>query len=250
MILSVKGLTFKYPSRSVLKDINFSVKKGECVAILGTNGAGKSTLLKCINHILKAQSGTVLIEGDEIFKLSPMKLAQRIGYVSQQQASVRTTVFDSVLLGRKPYIKWNISKEDIEIVNKAVKTLGLEDYSLRYLDELSGGELQKVVIARALAQKPEVLLLDEPTSNLDLKNQLEVIRIIREIVNTQQIAAIMIVHDLNLAIRFADKFVLLKDGSIFAAGGREVMTPKNIESVYSVSVAIEKYRNTPVVVPL
>lgn len=250
MILSVKGLTFKYPSRSVLEDINFSVKKGECLAILGTNGAGKSTLLKCINHILKAQSGTVLIEGDEIFKLSPMKLAQRIGYVSQQQASVRTTVFDSVLLGRKPYIKWNISKEDIEIVNKAVKTLGLEDYSLRYLDELSGGELQKVVIARALAQKPEVLLLDEPTSNLDLKNQLEVIRIIKEIVKTQQIAAIMIVHDLNLAIRFANKFVLLKDGSIFAAGGREVMTPENIESVYSVSVAIEKYRNTPVVVPL
>ncbi|WP_406541804.1 ABC transporter ATP-binding protein [Clostridium ljungdahlii] len=179
-----------------------------------------------------------------------MKLAQRIGYVSQQQISVRTTVFDSVLLGRKPYIKWNISKEDIEIVNKAVKALGLEDYSLRYLDELSGGELQKVVIARALAQKPEVLLLDEPTSNLDLKNQLEVIRIIREIVKTQQIAAVMIVHDLNLAIRFADKFVLLKDGSIFAAGGREVMTPENIESVYSVSVAIEKYRNTPVVVPL
>ncbi|ADK16829.1 ABC transporter ATP-binding protein [Clostridium ljungdahlii] len=250
MILSVKGLTFKYPSRSVLKDINFSVKKGECLVILGTNGAGKSTLLKCINHILKAQSGTVLIEGDEIFKLSPMKLAQRIGYVSQQQISVRTTVFDSVLLGRKPYIKWNISKEDIEIVNKAVKALGLEDYSLRYLDELSGGELQKVVIARALAQKPEVLLLDEPTSNLDLKNQLEVIRIIREIVKTQQIAAVMIVHDLNLAIRFADKFVLLKDGSIFAAGGREVMTPENIESVYSVSVAIEKYRNTPVVVPL
>ncbi|OBR90133.1 MULTISPECIES: ABC transporter ATP-binding protein [Clostridium] len=250
MILSVKGLTFKYPSRSVLKDINFSVKKGECLAILGTNGAGKSTLLKCINHILKAQSGTVLIEGNEIFKLSPIKLAQRIGYVSQQQVSVRTTVFDSVLLGRKPYIKWNISKEDIEIVNKAVKALGLEDYSLRYLDELSGGELQKVVIARALAQKPEVLLLDEPTSNLDLKNQLEVIRIIREIVKTQQIAAVMIVHDLNLAIRFADKFVLLKDGSIFAAGGREVMTPENIESVYSVSVAIEKYRNTPVVVPL
>jgi len=250
MILSVQGLTFKYPSRSILRDINFSVEKGECLAILGTNGAGKSTLLKCINNILKAQSGTVLIESDEVFKLTPIKLAQKIGYVSQQQVSMRTTVFDSVLLGRKPYIKWNISKEDIEIANKAIKMLNLEDYSLRYLDELSGGELQKVVIARALAQEPEVLLLDEPTSNLDLKNQLEVIRNIREIVKTQQIAAIMIVHDLNLAIRFADKFVLLKDENIFAIGGPEVMTSENIESVYAVPVAIEKCRDTLVVVPL
>lgn len=250
MILSVQGLTFKYPSRSVLRDINFSVEKGECLAILGTNGAGKSTLLKCINNILKVQSGTVLIENNEVFKLSPMKLAQKIGYVAQQQMSTRATVFDSVLLGRRPYIKWNISQEDIEIVNNAIEMLGLEDYSLRYLDELSGGELQKVVIARALAQEPEVLLLDEPTSNLDLKNQLEVIKTIRKIVKTQQIAAVMIVHDLNLAIRFADKFVLLKDENIFAVGGSEIMTCENIESVYSVPVVIEKCRDTLVVVPL
>lgn len=221
MILSVRGLAFKYTSRSVLKDINFSVEKGECAALLGTNGAGKSTLLKCIDRILKAQYGTALIEKNEIFKLSPIKLAQRVGYVSQQQTSVRTTVFDSVLLGRKPYIKWNASKEDISIANMAIEALELEDYSLRFLDELSGGELQKVVIARAIAQKPEILLLDEPTSNLDLKNQLEVIRIINRIVKTQGIAAVMIVHDLNLAIRFADKFIMLKDGTIFAAGGRK-----------------------------
>lgn len=250
MILSVKGLSFKYPSRSILRNINFSVEKGECLAILGTNGAGKSTLLKCINKILKVQAGTVVVEKDEVFKLSPVKLAQRIGYVAQQQVSMRTTVFDSVLLGRKPYIKWNISENDIEIANNAIKMLGLEKYALRYLDELSGGELQKVVIARALAQEPNVLLLDEPTSNLDLKNQLEVIRIIREIVKTQQIAAVMIVHDLNLAIRFADKFVLLKDENIFAVGGPEVMTSENIESVYSVPVAIERCRDNLVVVPL
>ncbi|AWI05907.1 ABC transporter ATP-binding protein [Clostridium drakei] len=250
MILSVQGLSFKYPSRSVLKNINFSVEKGECLAILGTNGAGKSTLLKCMDHILKPQFGAVLVEEDEIFKLSPMKLAQKIGYVSQQQVSIKTTVFDSVLLGRKPYIKWNASKEDLKIVSNVINMLGLKDYSLRYLDELSGGELQKVIIARALAQEPKVLLLDEPTSNLDLKNQLEVIKIIKEIVKTQQIAAIMIVHDLNLAMRFADKFVLLKDENIFAVGGTEVMTSENIESVYSVPVVIEKCRDNLVVVPL
>lgn len=250
MILSVKGLSFKYPSRSILRDINFSVEKGECLAILGTNGAGKSTLLKCINKILKVQAGTVVVGKDEVFNLSPVKLAQKIGYVSQQQVSIRTTVFDSVLLGRKPYIKWNITEKDIEIANNAIKMLELEKYSLRYLDELSGGELQKVVIARAIAQEPQVLLLDEPTSNLDLKNQLEVIRIIREIVKKQQIAAVMIVHDLNLAIRFADKFVLLKDEKIFAVGGPEIMTSENIESVYSVPVTIEKCRNNLVVVPI
>ncbi|MEY8763605.1 MULTISPECIES: ABC transporter ATP-binding protein [Clostridium] len=250
MILSVRGLAFKYTSRSVLKDINFSVEKGECAALLGTNGAGKSTLLKCIDRILKAQYGTALIEKNEIFKLSPIKLAQRVGYVSQQQTSVRTTVFDSVLLGRKPYIKWNASKEDISIANMAIEALELEDYSLRFLDELSGGELQKVVIARAIAQKPEILLLDEPTSNLDLKNQLEVIRIINRIVKTQGIAAVMIVHDLNLAIRFADKFIMLKDGTIFAAGGRKIMTPENIERVYSVPVAVKNYKNIPVIIPL
>ncbi len=250
MILSVRGLAFKYTSRSVLKDINFSVEKGECAALLGTNGAGKSTLLKCIDRILKAQYGTALIEKNEIFKLSPIKLAQRVGYVSQQQTSVRTTVFDSVLLGRKPYIKWNASKEDISIANMAIEALELEDYSLRFLDELSGGELQKVVIARAIAQKPEILLLDEPTSNLDLKNQLEVIRIINRIVKTQGIAAVMIVHDLNLAIRFADKFIMLKDGTIFAAGGRKIMTSENIERVYSVPVAVKNYKNIPVIIPL
>lgn len=250
MILSIKGLSFKYPSRHILKNIGFSVNKGECVAILGTNGAGKSTLLKCINHILKPQTGTILIENDEISELSRIKLAQKIGYVAQQQRSIRTTVFDSVLLGRKPYIKWDISKEDIEIAKKAIKMLELEEYSLRYIDELSGGELQKVVIARAIAQEPDVLLLDEPTSNLDLKNQLEVIKIIKKIVQTQQISALMIVHDLNLAIRFADKFILLKDGNIFAAGGIEVMTSENIENVYSVPVAVEKYKTTSVVIPL
>ncbi|MDT3700788.1 MAG: ABC transporter ATP-binding protein [Thermincola sp.] len=250
MILSVQGLKFRYPSRSVFQDIDFAVVKGECLAVLGTNGVGKSTLLKCLNRILKPKSGVVYIQGDEVFKLSRIELAQRVGYVAQKYESARSTVFDAVLLGRKPYIKWNVSQQDLEITNRVLKLLEVEDYSLRYLDELSGGELQKVVIARALAQEPDLLLLDEPTSNLDLKNQLEVISIIKKVVNSQQIAAIVTMHDLNLALRFADKFLLLKSGIIFAAGGIEVMTPENIESVYSVPVTIEKCRNVPVVVPL
>jgi ABC transporter. len=234
----------------VLQDIDFSVEKGDCLAILGTNGVGKSTLLKCINRILKPQSGAVYIQEDEIFKLSRNELAQKVGYVAQKHEGARLTVFDAVLLGRKPYIKWDASPKDMEVTHRVLKLMELEDYSLRYLDELSGGELQKVVIARALAQEPNILLLDEPTSNLDLKNQVEVIAIIKKVVKEQQIAAIVTMHDINLAIRFADKFIFLKNGTIFAAGGVEIITPKNIESVYSVSVAVEKFNNIPVVLPL
>jgi iron complex transport system ATP-binding protein len=250
MILSVQGLRFTYPSRQVLDEISFSVDKGDCLAVLGTNGVGKSTLLKCLNRILKPQSGTVFIKKDELSSLGRTELARKLGYVSQKQEIVRCTVFDAVLLGRTPYIKWDVSRKDLEVTENVLRMLDLEGFSMRYLDELSGGELQKVVIARALAQEPEVLLLDEPTSNLDLKNQLEVVGIIKKVVRTQKIAAVVTMHDLNLALRFANKFLMLKNGTIFAAGGMDIMTPENVESVYSVPVTIERCREVPVVVPL
>lgn len=250
MILSVKDLAFDYPSRSVIKNIDFSIEKGDFLAVLGINGAGKSTLLKCINRVLKPHKGAVYIENDEAFKLSRRELAKRIGYVAQRNENIRTTVFDAVLLGRKPYIQWEASKNDLEIVHDALEALELTEYALRYLNELSGGEQQKVVIARALAQKPELLLLDEPTSSLDLKNQLEVAKIIKKVVKEHQMAAVVTMHDLNLAIRFADKFLLIKNGKIYAAGGIEVMTPENIENVYSVPVTINKIGEIPVVIPV
>ncbi len=249
MILSVEGLDFKYPSHKVLQNVSFSIKKGECVSVLGTNGTGKSTLLKCINRILKPQNGTVFIDKSEVQQLNKSKLAQKIGYVSQSNKAFRTTVFDSILIGRKPYIKWDVTKKDLNIVNKVIKMLELEEYSLRYIDELSGGEFQKVLIARALAQEPSILLFDEPTSSLDLKNQLEVVDIIKNVVKKNSISAVVTIHDLNLALRFADKFILLKEGKVFAAGGKEIMTSKNIEYVYSVPVRIEQLKDTTIVVP-
>ena len=250
MILSVEGLEFSYPRHKVLKDVSCSLEKGECLAILGTNGTGKSTLLKSINRILKPEKGTVTIDGDVVQTMKRTKLAQKIGYVSQSNQSFRTTVFDTVLIGRKPYIKLDVTKKDLDIVNKAIEMMELEEYSLRYIDELSGGEFQKVIIARALAQEPDILMFDEPTSSLDLKNQLEVINIIKKVVEEKGISAIVTIHDLNLALRFADKFILLKDGKIYAAGGMEIITPKNIEKVYSVPVIITKVENKSVIVPL
>lgn len=250
MILEVDGMEFSYSSRPVLNGIKFEVQRGEFLSILGNNGAGKSTLLKCINRIFQPQRGAIFLEKKDILRLSRLDVAQKVGYVAQRYENSRLTVFDAVLLGRKPYIKWDVSTRDLEIVHRVLEMLGLEDFALRYLDELSGGELQKAVIARALTQEPRVLLLDEPTSNLDLKNQLEVLHIVRRSVREQDIAAVVVMHDLNLALRFSDKFLLLKERTIFACGGMEIMTPENITSVYGVPVTMERLSNVPVVVPL
>ncbi len=250
MILSVNGLSFKYPSHQVLKDIDFNIAKGECLAILGTNGAGKSTLLKCLNRIIRHQSGDVIIDGKQLTSYGRTELAKKIGYVSQSVRFAHSTVFDAVLLGRKPYIQWDVTDKDLQIVQSVMQSLGLEEYAMRYVDELSGGEVQKVSIARALAQQPDILMFDEPTSNLDLKNQLEVIHIIKKIVGEQQLSAIVTMHDLNLALRFADKYMMIKNGQVFAAGGSEVMTAENIAQVYNVKVSIEYYNDLPVIVPI
>jgi iron complex transport system ATP-binding protein len=248
--LIVEDLSFQYPSRKVLNDVSLSLDKGECLSILGTNGVGKSTLLKCINRILKQQSGKVVVMGEDVRGLSGNDLAKRIGYVSQRNGFSISSVFDAVLLGRKPYIKWDVTKQDLEIVHDVMKSLGLEDFALRNVDELSGGEAQKVAIARALAQQSDVLMFDEPTSNLDLKNQLEVIGIIKNIVKERQISAIVTMHDLNMAFRFADKFLFLKGGKIFDAGDIHIVTEENILAVYGVPVKIQFHHDIPVVIPV
>ncbi len=250
MMLDVKELKFHYPGHPVLDSASLEVNKGEILAILGTNGTGKTTLLKSINQLLKPQGGSVLLDGEPVSALNRTVLAQRMAYVEQERSGTRTTVFSAVLLGRKPYIQWDISQQDMDITARAIETLGLSEYSLRFLDELSGGELQKVMIARALAQQPEVLLMDEPTSSLDLKNQLDVLTLIHRITRERGIAAVVAIHDLNLALRFADRFILLKDREVFAAGGIEVITPANIEAVYAVPVTLAKHNGYQVVIPL
>ncbi|NLY82488.1 MAG: ABC transporter ATP-binding protein [Clostridiales bacterium] len=249
MSMIVKDVSFAYSKQQVLKDVSFEVARGDCVAVLGTNGVGKSTLLKCLNKVVNVKSGEITVHNRAVKELSGDELAQIIGYVPQKGCFSDCTVFDAVLLGRKPYIKWDVTQNDLEITEKVVKSLSLEEFALRKVNCLSGGEMQKVAIARALAQQPSVLLFDEPTSNLDLKNQLEVIQIIKDIVREQQISAIVTMHDLNLALRFADKFLMMKDGEIYAMGGSEIITPNNILEVYGVRVAIENINGNKVVLP-
>ncbi len=249
MNLEVTNLSFHYPSNQVLNDVKFSVNRSECVAVLGTNGVGKSTLLKCINRILRYQEGDVSMCGDNIHSLSRNELAKRVGYVSQSSNFSETTVFDAILLGRKPYIKWDVMDSDLKLVQGIMERLSLSQYAMRTVTHLSGGETQKVAIARALAQQPEILLFDEPTSNLDLKNQLEVIELIKSIVKENNVSAVVTMHDLNLALRFADKFIMMKGGRIYAAGGHEILTSENIKAVYDVDVAVEQYNEKLVIIP-
>ncbi|GAB6145235.1 ABC transporter ATP-binding protein [Desulfocicer niacini] len=249
MILSVDGVHFSYPGRDVLKEISFSVCQGDCISILGKNGTGKSTLLKCLDRILTPQSGSVLIDGQDFRHLPGLHLAQKVGYIAQHQHPTHCTVFNAVLLGRKPYFKWDAGRQDLKIVDDILKATGLLPYAMRYLDELSGGELQKVVIARALCQQPRVLLMDEPTSNLDLKNQIDTTIIIKEIIGRQNISVVATMHDINLALRFSNKFMFMKNGRIFAAGGMEIITRENIGQVYGVEVDIHTWHGIPVVIP-
>ncbi len=250
MVLEIKNVSFSYGKFSVLYDISFGVKKGEVVSVLGMNGVGKSTLLKCINGILRPQSGEVLVDGRDIKRMNRIEIARKISYVPQRPEVPSVTVFDAVLLGRKPYIRWDATKKDIEITNNILKMLGLEKLSLKYINELSGGEFQKVVIARALVQQPSVMLLDEPTNNLDIKNQLEVMSIIKKISRVHNIASVVVMHDINLALRFSDRFVLMKEGKVFSSGGMEIITPVNIESVYEVHVTVEKIKGHVIVEPI
>ncbi|HAA47334.1 MAG TPA: iron ABC transporter ATP-binding protein [Synergistaceae bacterium] len=250
MILSVNNVRFSYKSRPVLNSVSFSLKKNELLAILGPNGVGKTTLLKCINAILRPQGGSVLVGDRDLLSLSRMEIAKDIAYVAQRTETGRLTVFDAILLGRRPHIRWKVGREDLKKVDAIIRTFGLEDLSLRFLDEMSGGELQKVSIARALVQEPEVLLLDEPTSSLDLKNQQEILETIRHIVTGHGMAGIMTMHDLNSALRFADKVLFMKNGEIYSASERSEVTPEVVEAVYGLPVIIEKVRGQPVVMPL
>ena len=250
-MMTVEHLNFSYPcGRQILKDISFTAESGSFVAILGNNGAGKSTLLKCFDHILSPQSGSVLVDGTDLLTLPLGELAKQVAFVAQGASGARLTVYDMLLLGRKPYIKWGIGQRDRAIVDDTLRQMGLEAFSMRYLDQLSGGEQQKVLLARALVQEPKVLLLDEPTSNLDLRNQYEVLGLVGQICRERGITAVLVIHDLNLALRFCDRFLFLHENAVFASGDASVVNSENIRAVYGMDTIVEQVGGSRVVVPL
>ncbi len=249
MKISIHDIEFSYNGTPVLKQITSQVDKGDFLALVGPNGSGKSTLIKCINGILKTQQGVVMIDENPIDQYAPAGLAREMAYVPQNEnKKAGLTVFDTVLLGRKPYINWKPSKNDLQITAQILKTLHLEKVSMKPVAKLSGGQQQTVYIARALAQEPDILLLDEPTANLDIKHQIEVLDLLKKLSN-EGITIVIALHDINMAVRYASKIMMLKDGNIFAAGDNEIITTENIENLYDIKVNIIKEKGKIFIIP-
>lgn len=241
MTLQINNISFGYKKdQIILDDITIEVKQGEILGILGPNGTGKTTFIKCINNIHTPNSGSVIYNGKNITELKQEEIAKIIAYVPQYINSFfPMNVIDTVMMGRLPYAGRNFSKEDEEIVFSIIQKMNLEKFAFRNIKEMSGGERQRVFIARAMAQQPRIIILDEPTSSLDLHNQLFILHTIADLAKENNISIIMTIHDLNLAAMFCDKILMLKDTKIFAYGDpTEVLIKDNIDEMYSVKTEV------------
>ncbi|MBP6021418.1 MAG: ABC transporter ATP-binding protein [Candidatus Methanomethylophilaceae archaeon] len=245
----MKDIHFSYGSREILRGISFDAEDNSIISILGSNGAGKTTLLKCLCRIHNPNSGSVIIGENNVTGLNGRELAKNIGFVPQSVPVSRMTVFDSVLIGRRPYIELSATRSDIEKTSAVIDALGLSHLSLRYMDEISGGEFQKVQIARALVQEPKVLILDEPTNNLDITNQHVTMHMVEDAVRSRGMCTIMTMHDINLAIHYSDKFLFLSGGEVAAYGGMDVIDEELIKKVYGIDADVLRHRGVPFVVP-
>jgi len=247
MEIRLDKIAYRYRNKKVFEGLSTSFFSGKLTALLGENGSGKTTMLKLMVKALKPHSGHIFI-GKEDFNYIPRRDSSKlIGYVSQSYEIPYLNVFDYLLIGRTPYQNFRYSKSDEEIVCKVIEETGLKGFEGRMLSEMSGGEKKKVIIARALVQQPKIILLDEPTNNLDMKNQLDIMRIIKRESLKNSVTSVLSVHDVNLAIRFADRFILLKDGEILDAGGREVLTADKLSLVYGTPLRVYEQEGTPVV---
>lgn len=250
--LAIQDLCFSYNSHKVLNDFSLDIGDGQIVSIVGPNGSGKSTLIKCIDRLLIPSSGEILADRQSVMMMDRMELARTIAYVPQNALRVfPNSVFDVVLMGRRPHLGWKGDARDDDVVWEMLYLLGLENLALAAFNELSGGQQQKVLIARALAQETGVILLDEPTSNLDIWHQIDVMEILRTLVKKRGLTALLAIHDLNMAARYSDVVVMMKRGKIVAAGKPDsVLNAENLESVYGIHANVKMTEDIPFVIPL
>lgn len=252
MRMSVRNLVQGYGSKTILDDISFDVDTGEVLALLGPNGSGKSTLIKTICNIMEPRSGQILIDETPIEDIDITDLAKIVSYVPQSTAAATyTTVMDTVLLGRKPYVTWSYRQKDIDYALDAMKAMRIIGYSSRDVSDLSGGQRQRVFLARSLAQCPSFFIFDEPTSALDLKHQMNTMIKMREVVHDKGAGMVIALHDINLAMNYSDKVLMLKNGKIFAYGTPdETITEENIRAVYGVESRIMETEGRRFILPM
>lgn len=250
MNLQVNNISFSYKNGfPALKNISFLSQAGDMLAIVGQNGSGKSTLLKCLNRILKINTGSIRLGETPLHSLSPEQLARIIAYIPQTEEYITDlSVFDTVLLGRKPHIRYTPTPQDLETVSRLLTRLELETIAMRPLSTLSGGQRQRVFIARALAQQPQILLLDEPIANLDINHQMKVLKLLQQLADGGM-NILLTIHDINMAARFCNNVLMLKQGELFAAGRQSAYTPENIQNLYDIQVDIIRHNDHICIIP-
>lgn len=246
-MLKVENLTFRYPGNPVLNKASLELEQGQIGIVLGKNGSGKTTLFKNILGIEKPQSGTISFHGENLLKMPARQRARRIAYVPQHIHFGDLTVFDSVLMGRVSYFGMKAGREDYEAVEKILQDMNLSEFANRSAEALSGGEKQKIAIARAMAQEPKLMVFDEPTGNLDIANEQLIIQEAKQLAREKNISILSSLHDLNQALYFGDKFFFLKDGVVKYAGGKEIFTEEVIRDIFDIQVKIVQLDNQTVI---
>ena len=249
-LLKVSDLEAGYNQKEVLREINFSVNEGDFLGIIGPNSSGKSTLLRCLSRVLPPFKGEVLLNGEDIYKLKAKEVAKSIAMVPQDTVvSFAFSVEEIVLMGRTPYLSHfgQERKRDFLIARASLRQTNSLHLSSRLINELSAGERQKVIIAKALSQEPEVLFLDEPTSHLDINHQIEVFDLLKKLNKEEGLTVVAVSHDLNLAALYCEELILLKEGGVFASGRVEkVLTKENIRKVYNCEVEMSPHQRAGV----
>ena len=248
-MLKAEKLHFAYSKngRQVLNGASLELKQGEIGILLGKNGSGKTTLFKNILGIEKPKSGTIHFDGEDLLKMNRRERARRIAYVPQHIHFGDLSVLDSVLMGRVSYFGMKASHEDYMAVEKILEDMGLTDFASRSAEALSGGEKQKIAIARAMAQEPRLMVFDEPTGNLDIANEQLIIREAKKLAREKNISILSSLHDLNQALYFGDKFFFLKNGQVKYAGGKEIVTESVIKDIFDIDVKIVPINNQTVI---
>ena len=248
-MLKCEDIRFRYGRTGplVLNGASLELKAGEIGILLGKNGAGKTTLLKNILGIQKPSGGYVTFDGEKLLKLSRRERARKIAYVPQDIQFGELSVFDSVLMGRVSYFGLKAGPEDYRAVEKILEDMGLTAYADRNVDALSGGERQKIAIARAMAQEPKLMVFDEPTGNLDIANEHLILAEAKKLAREKGIAVLSSLHDLNQALSFGDKFFFLKDGVVKYTGGKEIFREEIIEDIFGLRVRIVEIENQKVI---
>ena len=250
--ISTKNLNISYGNLDIVKDLNLDIPKGKITTIIGSNGCGKSTILKTIARIIQAKSGDIFVNNINIKEQSPKDLAKVMAVLPQSpQAPSGLTVEELIAYGRFPHQKGfgKMKKEDEDIVTWALKSTGIEEFRERPMEALSGGQRQRAWIAMALAQQTEILILDEPTTYLDLAHQLEILKLLEELNRKQGTTIVMVIHELNNAARFADHMIGVKKGQVVCQGtAHEVMTKENLKELFNIDAEIveDPRNNKPV----